>query len=403
MSEKNIEKKGASLRPGQGYTGLLEEMAKKEVYRSRVYTERPAYADFDAPAKFTAIQSIIAKRLYEHPNAICSYSGGADSDILIHLLETTRKAFGFPKIKYAFFNTGLEMKAIKDHVRETAEKYGVEIEEYRPKVNIVTATRKYGVPFVSKIMSAGLEGWQKKGIPLSIAAEYEDAEDKAAKRKELKERYPGCETTINFLCCCNSAGEPRPNIQLVINSSKYMRDFIAEYPPDFQISARCCDYCKKQVAHRAQKDYDMIITGERRDEGGMRSVPRKDSSSMCFTETGDGKYRLRPLYYVSDADKAWYKEFYGIRYSDAYEVYGLTRTGCCGCPISYKAVDDLEKIRPYEPNVVKAAWNIFGKSYEYRQKYNAYKEERKRREKEEAKDVDGQMSFEDLPEIMPDK
>ena len=403
MSGKNIEKKGASLRPGQGYTGLLEEMAKKEVYRSRVYTERPAYADFDAPAKFTAIQSIIAKRLYEHPNAICSYSGGADSDILIHLLETTRKAFGFPKIKYAFFNTGLEMKAIKDHVRQTAEKYGVEIEEYRPKVNIVTATRKYGVPFVSKIMSAGLEGWQKKGIPLSIAEEYEDAEDKTEKRKELKERYPGCETTINFLCCCNSAGEPRPNIQLVINSSKYMRDFIAEYPPDFQISARCCDYCKKQVAHRAQKDYDMIITGERRDEGGMRSVPRKDSSSMCFTETSDGKYRLRPLYYVSDSDKAWYKDFYGIKYSDAYEVYGLTRTGCCGCPISYKAVEDLEKIRPYEPNVVKAAWNIFGKSYKYRQKYNTYKEERKRREKEEEKDMDGQMSIFDFPEILQDK
>lgn len=223
--------------------------------------------------------------------------------------------------------------------------------------------------------------------------------DKAAKRKELKERYPGCETTINFLCCCNSAGEPRPNIQLVINSSKYMRDFIGEYPPDFKISARCCDYCKKQVAHRVQKDYDMIITGERRDEGGMRSVPMKDSSAMCFTETSDGKYGLRPLYYVSDSDKQWYKEFYGIKYSDAYEVYGLTRTGCCGCPISYKAVEDLEKIRPYEPNVVKAAWNIFGKSYEYRKKYNEYKEERKRKEEEE-KEIDGQMSIYDFPEVM---
>ena len=35
-------------------------------------------------------------------------------------------------------------------------------------------------------MSAGLEEWQKKEIPLSIAEEYEKAEDKAAKRKELK-------------------------------------------------------------------------------------------------------------------------------------------------------------------------------------------------------------------------
>ena len=82
------------------------------------------------------------------------------------------------------------------------------------------------------------------------------------------------------------------------------------------------------------------------------------------------------LYYVSDTDKAWYKEYYGIRYSDAYEVYGMKRTGCCGCPISYRAVDDLKLIEPYEPNVVKAAWNIFGKSYLYRQKYNEYKANR---------------------------
>lgn len=368
----------------------------KEEFRSRVYTDRPDYADFDSPAKFTAIQSIIAKRLREHPNAIGSYSGGSDSDIMIDLIERTRKLFNLPPVKYAFFNTGLEMQATKNHVMEVAEKYGVEIEEFRPKTNIVQATRKYGVPFVSKIMSAGLSGWQKKNVPLSIAQEYDQAEDKQAKRAELKERYPNCEGTINFLCCCNSAGEPRPNIQLVINSSKYMRDFIEEYPPDFQISADCCVHCKKNVAHKIQKDYEMVITGERRDEGGMRSVPRKDNTALCFAETSSGQYRLRPLYYVSDKDKEWYKNYYGIRYSDAYEVYGLTRTGCCGCPISYKAVDDLELIRPYEPNVVKAAWNIFGKSYEYRKKYNEYKQERMAQEKETAANVEGQMRLEDF-------
>lgn len=356
-----------------------------ETYYSRVYTDRPAYADFDAPAKFQAIQSIVAKHLRQHPNAICSYSGGADSDILVDVIERAREIFNLPPVKYVFFNTGLEMKATKDHVKATAEKYGVEIETVRPKTNIVMASRKYGIPFVSKIMSAGLSEWQKKGVPLSVAQEYDRAEDKQAKRAELKERYPKCESVLNFLCCCNSKGEPRPNIQLVINSSKYMRDFIGEYPPDFKISAECCTHCKKNVAHQIQKGYDMVITGERRDEGGMRSVPRKDNTSMCFTETASGQYRLRPLYYVSDADKAWYKEYYGLRYSDAYEVYGLTRTGCCGCPISYKAIADLELIRPYEPNLVKAAWNVFGKSYTYRQKYNAYKAERMEQEKAEKK------------------
>lgn len=357
----------------------------KNEYKSRVYTDRPAYADFDAPAKFQAIQSIVARHLKQHPNAICSYSGGADSDILIDVIERARNIFGLPPVKYVFFNTGLEMKATKDHVKATAEKYGVEIETVRPKTNIVMASRKYGIPFVSKIMSAGLSEWQKKDVPLSVAQEYDQAEDKEAKRAELRERYPKCESVLNFLCCCNSKGEPRPNIQLVINSSKYMRDFIGEYPPDFKISADCCTYCKKNVAHQIQKGFDMVITGERRDEGGMRSVPRKDNTSLCFTETSSGQYRLRPLYYVSDADKAWYKAYYGLRYSDAYEVYGLTRTGCCGCPISYKAIADLELIRPYEPNLVKAAWNIFGKSYEYRQKYNAYKAERMAREKAEKK------------------
>lgn len=349
---------------------------EKGEYRSRVYTDRPDYADFDAPAKFQAIQSIIAKRLIEHPNAICSYSGGADSDILIDVIERTRQAFNLPPVKYVFFNTGLEMAATKNHVSDVARKFSVEIETVRPRVNIVQATRTYGVPFVSKIMSAGLEEWQKKGVPLTIADEYQQADDKAAKRRELRERYPHCESLINFLCCCNSAGEPRPNIQLVINSSRYMLDFIKKHPPCFKISARCCDYCKKQIAHRVQAGYEMIVTGERRDEGGMRSVPRKDNTALCFGETANGQFRLRPLYYVSDADKAWYKEYYGLRYSDAYEVYGLTRTGCCGCSISYKAVEDLKKIEPYEPNVVKAAWNIFGDSYRYRQEYVEYKAKR---------------------------
>ena len=47
-------------------------------YRSRVYTDRPEYADFDPPEKFQAIMGIIMTRLRQHPKAICSYSGGSD-------------------------------------------------------------------------------------------------------------------------------------------------------------------------------------------------------------------------------------------------------------------------------------------------------------------------------------
>lgn len=364
-------------------------------FRSQIYEQRPTYADFEPAAKFTAIQGIIARRLKEHPNAICSYSGGSDSDIMIDLIERVRNSVlkdinggEAPKVKYVFFNTGLELEATKRHVKETSKKYGVEIEEIRPKKNIVKATREYGLPFVSKIMSAALETVQAKNLPLTIKEEYDNATDKEAKRQELRERYPNAEQGINFLCCCNSKGEPRPNIQLVINSSPYMYEFLKQNPIPFKVSAKCCDYCKKQPAHEIQKDFEMIITGERRDEGGMRSVPRKaeKNATMCFSETSSGQYRLKPLYYVSDEDKAWYKSQYGIRYSDAYEIYGFTRTGCCGCSISSKAIEDLERLKPFEPKVYKAAWAIFGASYKFRQQYNEFKAEQRQ--------ISGQIKWE---------
>ena len=56
----------------------------------------------------------------------------------------------------------------------------------------------------------------------------------------------------------------------------------------------------------------------------------------------------------------------------------------------------------HEPNVVKAAWNIFGRSYEYRKKYNEYKQKRMAEEKEVAANVDGQMSLGDLYENFDD-
>lgn len=161
-------------------------------FRSSVYTQRPPYADYDAPAKFQAIQSIIAKRLKEHPNAMCSYSGGSDSDIMLHMIETVREIFGLPPVKYFFFETGLEMEATRRHVRETAELYGVEIQTVRPKKNIVQATREYGQPFVSKIMSAGLEAVQKKNIPLSIARRIQSGRGQGGEVK-------GAERTVSRL------------------------------------------------------------------------------------------------------------------------------------------------------------------------------------------------------------
>lgn len=356
---------------------------------------RPAYADFEAPDKFQAIQGIIMTHLSRHPKAICSYSGGSDSDIMIDLIEHARQIIPtLPEVKYVFFDTGLEMEATKRHVRETAEKYSVEIETFRPKKNIVLSTKEHGIPFLSKGVSNRIEIVQKNKIPVTIADEYNDCnteEERKAKFLELAERYPGSKKAIMFFCKCDGSGNYIGDTQLNVGCRPFLLDFMIEHPILFKTSATCCVDCKKNPAHRIQKDYEMIITGERQAEGGIRSIGDRAKES-CFNQLSNGQYRFRPLYYVSDADKAWYKEWRGLRYSDAYEVYGLKRTGCCGCSISARAVADLEIIGRYEPKIKKAAWHVFGESYRYRQAYEDYK----RRRYEEQKNGNQTTIFDEL-------
>ena len=83
-----------------------------ETYKSRVYTDRPDYADYPAPKKFQTIQAIIAKHLTEHPNAICSYSGGADSDIMLDRIERRRTLCTLPQSKYVLGKIGLGVLAV---------------------------------------------------------------------------------------------------------------------------------------------------------------------------------------------------------------------------------------------------------------------------------------------------
>ena len=75
----------------------------------------------------------------------------------------------------------------------------------------------------------------------------------------------------------------------------------------------------------------------------------------------------------TDEEKQIYKEWRAIRYSECYEKWGFARTGCVGCPCSCRATQDLEIAKQYEPNKVKAAYAVFGKSYEYRELFNEFK------------------------------
>lgn len=124
------------------------------------------------------------------------------------------------------------------------------------------------------------------------------------------------------------------------------------------------------------------IVGERRAEGGLRAT----AHHSCFEPTHkSGIPKYMPLYFWTDADKQQYKEHYGLLYSDCYEVYGMKRTGCCGCPFNSRFEEDLEIAKQHEPQLYKAAIHIFGESYEYTRAYRVFKEEYKKQQREERK------------------
>ena len=124
-----------------------------------------------------------------------------------------------------------------------------------------------------------------------------------------------------------------------------------------------------------------MIIGVRKAEKGIRSASYK----TCFTAREDECDQYRPLFWYSDKDEVYYDELFGIQHSDCYTKYGMTRTGCVGCPFNRKLLDELSIIEEHEPKMLKAVSHVFKDSYEYTRMFREYVQKRKNEEKERTK------------------
>ena len=305
-------------------------------------------------------------------DAVCSISGGSDSDIVLDLIH---KVDGDGKVKYFWIDTGLEYTATKEHLDFLEQKYGITIERVKPDKPIPTCVKEYGVPFLSKYVSEQMmrlqaHGFQWEDEPLEV----------------LLQKYPRCKTALQWWC--GERYSDKDGIQKIsrfsIYRNRFLKEFIMQNPPDFPISNKCCEYSKKKPAKRIVKEHDadLDITGIRQSEGGIRSAAFKTCFSECKSK---GCNTFRPVFWYTDGDKCDYEEMFGVTHSRCYTEYGLRRTGCVGCPFSKHINEELAVIEEHEPMLYKAAVNIFGKSYEYTAKYRAFVKEMKAKEKEEKK------------------
>lgn len=296
---------------------------------------------------------VTRKKFEDNEKILCSVSGGSDSDIMVDLFCKFNK----DKVTFVFFDTGLEYKATKEHLKYLEDKYDIEIVRIRGVKPIPITCRDDGQPFLSKQVSEFISRLQRHKF------KWEDRS-----YDELIKEYPKCSSALKWWCDDKGEGS-----MFSIKRNKWLKEFMIANPPDFLISNKCCKYSKKDPVKLFMKknDFDLNCYGVRKAEGGVRASAYKN----CFTDnsTKDNKIdEYRPIFWYTNKTKEIYEEFFNVIHSKCYSEYGLKRTGCCGCPYSREFQFELEVLKEYEPNLYKAVNNIFGKSYEYTRKYREF-------------------------------
>lgn len=314
---------------------------------------------------FTKSNQIINNSNYK--NIVCSISGGADSDVMLDVIEKVRNPD--VNVTYVWFDTGIEYQATKDHLKYLENRYDIQICRERAVKSIPICTKEYGQPFLSKFVSEAIGGLQKYGFKF---------EDKPY--EQLIQEYPKCAGYLKWWCNEHEVKQGYSVTMFNIAYNKYLKEFLIANPPWFKISKNCCTYAKKKVSANCIKNYncDLMCMGLRKSEGGVRSR----AYTGCYSITKNGTDFYRPLFWMNDEIKSIYEKRYKIAHSRCYTEYGFLRTGCVCCPYAgLNLVHQLQQTLKYEPNMYKAVNNIFKDSYEYTKQYNEFKRKMKAKSK----------------------
>lgn len=311
----------------------------------------------EAP-KNLIIQDCLTKAhsvLSKHEKVVCSISGGSDSDVM---LDVCTKLDPDKRITYVWINTGIEYLATKEHLDYLEQRYGIQIQRLKAKKSVPLVCITEGQPFLSKQVSEFMWRLQSHNF---------DWSDRPF--EELAKEYPNCLSALKWWCN-EKGGEGIFNI----NHNKWLKEFIVENPPTFKIANKCCKFAKKDVIKGEinASMCDLNISGVRKNEGGVRAT----AYSNCFDNEG-AVHSYRPLFWFMDSDKAEYCKHYKIVHSKCYTEYGLSRTGCVGCPFALGLNNELDAACKYEPQLYKAVCNIFKDSYEYTRRYKAFVKKQK--------------------------
>lgn len=248
-----------------------------------------------------------------------SFSGGKDSTVLKHLVETTSGVYDVPSV---FVNTGLEYPEVRMFATSQPN-----VTVLSPKLRFDQVIEKYGYPVVSKEQAAFIQ-------------EY-----RTTNSEKLK--------------------------QIRLHGNKYGRGRISKkwlplIDAPFKISDKCCDIMKKNPVKQYEKETNRKpIIGTMAYESAQRRSNWQMYGCNAFSKK---RPTSQPMSFWTEQDVLEYLVRFNLPYASVYGeikqdenglyyTTGLDRTGCMFCMFGCH----LEK----EPNRFQRMKNTHPKQYAY--------------------------------------
>lgn len=296
---------------------------------------------------------------YWHDDVYVSFSGGKDSTVLKHIVDSM-----YDNIPAVFVNTGLEYPEIQNFVREVKagkyECFNPDVEIIRPEMRFDEVIQKYGYPVISKEVSHAVYCVREIG---GKSSDY------------YMKRFNG---------------------ELLDKNGQKSMFNIEKWKPmldaPFKIGSGCCDVMKKRPIKRyARQTGRKAIIGTMAEESRMRLTKWLKYGCNAY----DGKDQTsKPLSFWTEQDILHYIKEYNVPYCPVYgdirvkqpadmidgqmnlidylgcyeaedtlETTGCTRTGCMfcmfGCHLE-KAPNRFQRMKVTHPKQYEYCMNQLG-------------------------------------------